>query len=390
MIIVYLIGRFPPVYGGQTSVEIDINRELAKRGHTIYFITPKYDKTHAEYENYEGINVIRVNPPLKSSLSELNYVLNAFIKIRILKITPDIIIDLIPFGNSMVITRYFSKLWNVPIVCKPSQAGANEPLAAGKGKFGFILKKLFGTYSKFIAISPILLENFRRAGIPDNKIEFISNCVDTDLFAPVAKSVKYKLRQKLFSTLKGKIVIVVGNVSKRKRSHLAIEAWKIFKTNFLEPATLVFVGPVKSTGHPFDEKYVDELKSKIQQYGLADSVIFTDFQKNVHEYFQTSDISLFVSEREGLGMVVLESMSTEIPIVTVAIDKITDYILTNGKEGFITTDDPHEISERMITLLSNSEIGKVMGKNGRRTVLVRFSVNEVADLIENLYRNVIS
>lgn len=390
MKIAVIIGRFPPVYGGQTPVEININRELAKRGHTIYFLTPKFNQIHAEHENYEGINVVRVNPPLRGPLSELLFVLNAFAKIRKLRIAPDIILDLIPFGNSMLITRIYSNLLNIPVVCKLTQVGTNEPFAAGNGKFGFLRKKLFHTYDKVISISPILLENCQRAGIPENRIELISNCVNTDIFVPVIKNVKNSLRRKLFPGLKGKIVIVVGTVSKRKRPHLAIEAWKILKTKHTEPATLVFVGPIKSTGHPFDEKYVDQLKEKIKQFNLEDSVIFTGVQNKIYEYYQASDITLFVSEREGLGMVVLEAMSAEIPVVTVNIKRITEYLITSGKEGFITSDNPSEISKKMLTLLSNSEIRELMGKNGRKNVLTRFSVNEITDKIENLYRNAIS
>jgi glycosyltransferase involved in cell wall biosynthesis len=390
MRIAEIIGRYPPVYGGQTPVEIEINRQLAKRGHLIYFLTPRYDKIHAEYEYYEGINVVRVSPPLKGPLSELIYILNAFTKIRKLKIAPDIIVDLIPFGNSMLITRFFSKFWNIPVIGKLSQAGTNEPLASGNGSFGFLRKQLYDTYSKIIAIAPILVENCKLAGIVEDRVKLISNCLNTDLFVPVVDNVRQELKQRLFPGVKGKIVTVVGSVSKRKRPHLAIEAWKILKTKYVESATLVFIGPVTSSGQPFDGQYVDQLNKKICQYGLEDSVIFTGFQKNVHEYFQVSDIALFVSEREGLGMVVLEAMSSETPVVTVNLEKITEYILTDEKEGFVTSDDPFEISDRILILLSNPEIGKSMGKFGRMKVLDKFSVNKITDEIENLYHNAIS
>ena len=390
MNIAVIIGRFPPVFGGQTPVEIEIHGELLKRGHTVIFLTPKYDKSHAEYEKYEGINILRVNPPLKNPFFELLFVHNAFTKIKEMKFAPDIILDLIPFGNSMLITRIYSKLWNIPVVCKLSQEGSNEPLAARKGKFGFFRKKLFNTYQKIIAISPILVENSILAGIPENRIELIPNCVNTDLFTPVDDDEKNKLRMQLLPHVNGNIVMVVGNVSPRKQSHFAVEVWNLLKSNFSESTTLAFVGPIKSTGHPFDQQYVDQLRQKIQQYNLKDSVIFTGFRKNIHEYFQASDITLFVSKREGLGMVVLESMSVGVPIVTVKLDKISEYLLSNGKEGYITSENPSEIVERLVTLLCNSDLRKSMGQNGRKNVVERFSVLLISEEIEKQYEDAIN
>jgi glycosyltransferase involved in cell wall biosynthesis len=388
--IVYIMNRFPPVYSGVAIVEIIKNKELVRRGHKVFFITPKYDRKHPDFELYEGINVIRVQPPLRGPISEIFYVLATFIKIIQMKIRPDVIVDTIPFGNPMPFIRLFTKIRRIPVVARLSQSGANEPLDAMNGAFGFMRKRFLSTYDKSIAISPDLYEICKRARIPDNRIELIPDCVDTDLFSPVDVNKKFAIREQLFPGIKGAIVTVVGNVSKRKRPHLAIETWKILKSKYSEPATLVFVGPVKSTGHQFDEEYVDQLKKRIQQYNLDDSVLFTGFQKNIQEYYQASDITLFVSEREGLPGAVLQTMSAEIPIVTVNIEKITEYMLSDGKEGYITSDDPHEISGRMITLLSNLEIQKLMGKNGRINVLGRFSIKEIADQTEKLFQIVIA
>lgn len=390
MKIAYLIGRFPPVYGGGGNIEITRNKELIRRGHKVYFITPRYERNHPAFEVYEGINVIRVFPALHGPISEMVYVFISFLQIIKLNIKPDLLIDAIPYGNSMLLTYFFSKILNVPVIARLTQSGANEPLNAKEGKFGFFRNKLFSTYDHTIAISPDLFEICIKSGIPENRISLIPDCVDTELFSPISEIEKNRLRNELFPGVEGKIVTVIGNVSKRKRPHLAIEAWKILKSTFSEPVNLVFVGPIKSSGHPFDEIYVEQLREEIQLYNLGNSVIFTGFRRNVHEYFQVSDITLFVSEREGLPGVVLQSMSAEIPVVTTNIENITEYMLTNGKEGFITSDDPREISERIMILLSDSKLRDSMGKNGRKNVLNRFGVINNTNQIEELFRNAIS
>jgi glycosyltransferase involved in cell wall biosynthesis len=386
--IVYIIGRFPPVYGGGGNVEISRNKELVKRGHQVFFITPRYESVHPKFEDYQGIKVFRVYPALKGPISEIFYVLNSFVKMILMGIHPDLIVDCIPYGNSMIITNFFSKLLKIPVVARLTQTGANEPSSAVTSKFGWIRKKYFSMYQSTIAISPDLVSNCLKAGISSDRVQLIPDCVDTDKFAPISQAEKLGLKKQLFPNHQGSIVLIVGNVSKRKRSHLAIEAWKVLVSKYKAQATLVFVGPIRSSGHPFDEEYVERLREKIHEYGLYDSVVLTGFQSNVHEYYQVSDMTLFVSEREGLPGVVLQSMSSEVPVVTTDIPNVSEYMLTDGIEGFITSDDPEEVAERTIALLSNPDLRLSMGKNARQNVLERFGIERNTDVVEQLFLSV--
>lgn len=383
--IVDLIGRFPPVYGGGGNVEISRGKELVKRGHEVLFITPRYKRVHPKTEVYQGIKVIRVYPPLKGPISEMFYVLNSFLKMILTGIHPDVIVDCIPYGNSMIITNIFSKMLKVPVIARLTQTGANEPSSSETSKFGWIRKKYFSMYQSTMAISPDLVSNCLKAGIKCERVQLIPDCVDTAKFSPVSPEEKRKLKGRLFPDLQGLVVLIVGNVSKRKRSHLAVEAWKILLSTYHEPAKLVFVGPTKSSGHPFDEEYVERLRATILNYGLDDSVLLTGFKENVHEYYQAADLTLFVSEREGLPGVVLQSMSSGVPVVTTNIENISEYMLTNGREGLITSDDPNEISQAMVTLLSDADLRDTMGKNARQNVVERFSIERNTDMVEELF-----
>ena len=387
MNIAVLIGRFPPVFGGQTPVEIEIHSELVNRGHNVSFLTPKYSDDLKDYELFKGINVYRIRPGMKGPLSELRYVFNSLYHLFKLELNPDVLIDCLPFGNSMLITYIASKIFKIPVISKMSQVGTNEPLSAKSGKLGFLRKSLFLFYEHNIAISPSLVENCNKGGVPIEKITLVSNCLDTNRFSNMKDSKKISLRKNLMDGFDGRIVIVVGNVSKRKRVHLAIESWNILKNKFSDPCKIVFIGPIESTGHEFDALYVKNIRKLVNQYKLNDSVIFTGNKKNIEQYYNIADVLLFVSEREGLGMVVLEAMSCEVPVVTVNIEKITDYILTNNLEGLIVKDKAKEIATSLINILSDQKLSEKMGKRGRKTVVEKFGVNIIVDQIEILYQN---
>jgi glycosyltransferase involved in cell wall biosynthesis len=63
-------------------------------------------------------------------------------------------------------------------------------------------------------------------------------------------------------------------------------------------------------------------------------------------------------------------------------------MLTDGIEGFITSDDPEEVAERTIALLSNPDLRLSMGKNARQNVLERFGIERNTDVVEQLFLSV--
>lgn len=58
-----------------------------------------------------------------------------------------------------------------------------------------------------------------------------------------------------------------------------------------------------------------DLENLVKELGVDDRVHFLGFQNNVLDYLYASDVFLFPSIREGLGLAALEAMATGLPVV---------------------------------------------------------------------------
>ena len=58
-----------------------------------------------------------------------------------------------------------------------------------------------------------------------------------------------------------------------------------------------------------------DLEKLVKELGIGDRVHFLGFQNNVLDYLYASDVFLFPSIREGLGLAALEAMATGLPVV---------------------------------------------------------------------------
>jgi len=385
MKITVIIGRYPPVFGGATPTLITLFSEIVKRGHDVIFLTPMYSSDHSKYDTQNGIKVIRIPPGLNNGLSELWFGFKSILYLIKFKLNPDIIIDTIPYAMSMPVLQSFAKFNKIPLVARLSQIGTNEPMAAKRGKTGLIKRFFINSYDFTICISTALEKQCRLAGLKRNKYSKIYNCVDTKRFSPFeSKDEANKKKMELLKGASSPIVIVPGSVIPRKRSHLALAAWKIIKQQYKLDGILVFVGPLKSYDQQFNNNYVSNILNNVQKNGLQDSVFFTDHKDNIDEYYKISDLVLFVSNREGLPNVLLECMSCGLPVVCTKINNITNDIIEDGAEGLYSTDDPNDIAKKLSILMKDDKLRLKMAMLCKDKINKEFNVSLVTNKIESL------
>jgi len=95
------------------------------------------------------------------------------------------------------------------------------------------------------------------------------------------------------------------------------------------------------------------------------------------------------SENESFGLVALEAMACEVPVVASRVGGLPE-VIADGIEGFLV--DPKDIgkmADRSVAILTNSSVRREMGKRAREKAHARFCSNKIIALYENYYRKVI-
>jgi len=111
-------------------------------------------------------------------------------------------------------------------------------------------------------------------------------------------------------------------------------------------------------------------------------------------HYAACDLAVFPSYYEPFGIVALEAMSMEKPVVVGAagVSGMREIVICCGDEqcGYhIDPNNPTDIAWGVISALENPEKRIQLGKNGRKRVLAEFTWTRIAEKTIELYQKII-
>lgn len=129
-----------------------------------------------------------------------------------------------------------------------------------------------------------------------------------------------------------------------------------------------------------------ELLNLVKKLNLEKNVKILGFRKDVYEIYKISDVFIFPSLREGLGLAALEGMSNGLPLISSNVHGINDYT-ENEKTGYCVDRFNIEGFKNAIEKLAfNRELRQKMGSYNRKIVR-KFDIHKVNKIIKNIYYN---
>lgn len=147
--------------------------------------------------------------------------------------------------------------------------------------------------------------------------------LNTGEFFPISKTRKSDLRYQYKIKDNSFVILSVGELSHRKNVITAIKAVEIALCKD-QNIILLIVGA---------GELIDQLRSYVSLKKLENNVFFLGKRKDIFELNGISDVCIFPSFREGLGMAPLESMAMGLPLISSRARGVMEYS-DNGKTGF--------------------------------------------------------
>jgi len=171
-----------------------------------------------------------------------------------------------------------------------------------------------------------------------------------------------------------KIVLYVGRLIKRKGIQYLLSALSQLEN---EDLVLLIVG---------SGEYETELKSRVQELGLADKVIFTGNipQENLVFYYLMSDLVVVPSITYGIGdpwvLVLNEAMYFKKPVIaTEAVGAACDMIKDN-ENGFIVPEkDADALAQSMVKILEDNDLKLEMGQKSYEIIQNKFRYHNMVN-----------
>lgn len=241
------------------------------------------------------------------------------------------------------------------------------------------LNTVFAT--KVIGVSKAVSYRFRVKGRVNEKYVTIYNGVDCNKFRPQHVGT---FRSDFGVNKKQNVIAFVGQITAEKGIEDFIDAAKIVheETN----ACRFFIAGTGS------DRFVDELKNKIQFYGLTAHLKFLGYRTDIVPILNVSDFLVLPSRPcvEGLPRVVIEAMSCGLPVVGTNVQG-TNEAIDDGNTGILVPPkDPKKLANAFLTLLDDKKKARRMGIAGRERVKRLFSIEKNVSEIQGTYKKILN
>ena len=166
-------------------------------------------------------------------------------------------------------------------------------------------------------------------------------------------------------------LLIIGRVIPFKGHHYALNALGKIKDQ-LNDFCLVILG------HG-DEDLIQELKQKAKDLGLSEQVKFLGYQKNIYDYLSDSDIMLVPSIAEGFGLVFLEAMHAQLPIIGFDVPA-TNEIIKHQETGLLVPPyDETKLAQAILDLFSDESKRKTLSQQAKDQLVSYFCLDRMVD-----------
>lgn len=238
---------------------------------------------------------------------------------------------------------------------------------------------LYSLSTRIISVSHAAARRFKHMPEFKNKVSVIHTAVDLDEYHLMDDSLAVGIRT-------APRIGIIGRIEPEKGTEDFIKAAAIVLKKHPSVRYLI-AGEGNSS-------FINYLKNSVLSLSISDKIEFVGYQKEVRPFIAGLSIlvnaSKFIGKTggEGLPRVVIEAMSLGKPVVATDVGGNSEAVV-NGQTGIIVPpDDSSALAQAIMTLLSNVERMKMMGRKGRERVVKCFEIRSQARTIESLYEKI--
>jgi glycosyltransferase involved in cell wall biosynthesis len=152
-----------------------------------------------------------------------------------------------------------------------------------------------------------------------------------------------------------KIIVTVGRISEEKGQKATIPiALSLKKQNV--PYVWFFIG---------SGELKTDFQKKVIEAGLKDEIYILGNRENPYPYIKNCDVYVQPSEHEGFCLAIAEAVILHKPILANNFDAAKEQIV-DGYNGYICSIHSDEFADKLLTLLSDTNISREISANAKK------------------------
>ena len=387
MKILMLTWEYPPrVVGGIAKVVYDLSRTLIKDGHDVTVVTYKEGDV-PYFEDDKGVKVHRVDNYMINPNNFIDWIMQ--LNFNLIAKANEIIaeegkFDVIHAHDWLVAyaAKTLKNSYNIPIVSTihATEAGRNSGIHNEQQRYINDTEWMLTYESSEVIVNSNYMkgELQRLFGLPYEKINVVPNGVNLNLFNGIERD--YNFRRK-YAMDNEKIILFMGRLVYEKGiQHLIAAMPKIL--NGYRDSKLVVCGK---------GAMIDELKAQANAMGIGNKVYFAGYMngKDVQKMYKAADIAVFPSTYEPFGIVALEAMLSENPVVVSDIGGLNEIVehRENGMKSY--AGNANSIADSILELLYDHKLCADITKKAKNKVRNNYNWSKIAQDTHFTYQKAI-
>ena len=375
MKIAHICSEYNPAISGVGQVVEELAKRQVKAGHEVHVYAPDWDKKQRIKEREEIISGVYIHRCVHIARISNFATIFPSVFFKLLKEKFDIIHSHV-FGHlHFILSALAAKLSRAKHI-HTTHCPWTEANRSSLGNLGLLIS--YNTFSrlalkitdKIIAITPWEFDFINEYGGKESQIINIPNGMSEEFFKKI-KNNNFKRK----NNIKGDLILFFGRLSATKGPDKFAEIAKLFLKE-KKDVTFLIRGP--------DEGMRETVKKLI---GNDKNIILmqeTRDREEIIKMYQSAEIFVMPSYREGLPLTLFEAMASGLPIIASPVNGIP-YEIKEPENGFLIEYGRNEaFKEAIIKLLDNRQLRDKISKNNlKKAQNYRWDI--IAKKTERLY-----
>jgi N-acetyl-alpha-D-glucosaminyl L-malate synthase BshA len=358
-----------PTYGGSGVVATELGKELAARGHEAHFISYALPIRLTVNERIHFHEVEVLSYPL---FEYPPYDLVLATKMAEVIVRDDLDVLHVHYAIPHSISAYLAKTMlsdrKVPVVT--TLHGTDITLVGNDRSYLPITRFGIDQSDAVTAVSEYLRQRTIDEFQTQRPITVVPNFVDCNVYR---RATDTRLRSRFAEADEG-ILIHISNFRPVKRVEDVIAIFAAARKQRRAKLLMVGDGP--------DRPKAEWLA---QTHGVAQDVLFLGKQNEMAPFLSVADILLLPSQDESFGLVALEAMASEVPVIASRVGGLPE-VVEDEEDGYLREPGSVEaMAECATRILADQGLREQMGRAARAHALRDFCASKIVTRYENLY-----
>ncbi len=364
-----------PTFGGSGVVATELGNELAKKGHSVHFITYREpvrlntfqkniyfhevsvsDYPLFEYQPYEMLLASKIVDVAKYEKLDILHVHYA-----------------IPHASAAFLAQQILKSKGIYLPYITTLHGTDITLVGKDPSFEPVITFCINNSDAVTSVSESLKRDTYTHFKVEKDIRVIPNFIHT---VPQLPTINREIRR-FYADDNERILVHISNFRKVKRIDDVVKIFHLVQEDI--PSKLLFVGD--GPERAMAEKMARDMN-------IVDKVMFLGKVRNTQEVLEYGDLFLLPSETESFGLAALEAMAVGVPVISSNTGGIPE-VNTDGYSGYMSNvGDVEEMAKNAIRILRNDTVLNQF-KHCALERSKEFTFDKIIPIYEKLYAEVV-